>query len=144
VSFKVLGIEHMAIATKEAAPVMALFQKLFSVQQTGEEEVPQQKVLTQFFDLGGVHFELLQPTSTDSPISKYLEKRGNGFHHLAVRVDRIEAAIEHFKSEGIQMIDDKPRTGAGGCLTAFVHPKSFGGLLVELVERPLVAPSNRP
>lgn len=133
--FKVLGIEHVAIATEKSDPIFSLFQTLFGVQSGGEEDVPSQKVKTKFFDLGGVHFELLEPLSSDSPISKYLAKRGNGFHHLAVRVDDIGKAMAHFRSQGAQLIDEKPRTGAGGCLTAFIHPKSFGGLLVELVQR---------
>ena len=132
--FKVLGIEHLAIATKEFSPMMEAFQKAFGVQLEATEEVPQQKVKTAFLHLGGLPIELLEPTSPDSPISKFLEKRGNGMHHLAVRVDNIEAAMAALKAKGFVFIDEKPRKGAHDCLTAFLHPKSFHGLLVELVQ----------
>lgn len=133
-SFKVLGIEHLAIATKEFLPMMEAFKMAFGAQLESTEEVSSQKVRTAFLHLGGLPIELLEPTSADSPISKFLEKRGNGMHHLAVRVDNIEAAMKELQAKGFLFIDEKPRVGAHHCLTAFLHPKSFHGLLVELVQ----------
>ena len=85
--------------------------------------------------IGETNIELLEPTSDDSPISKFLEKRGGGIHHIAVEVKNIERALEELRSEGARLIDEEPRIGADGCLIAFVHPKSTGGVLLELVEK---------
>jgi methylmalonyl-CoA/ethylmalonyl-CoA epimerase len=84
--------------------------------------------------VGESRIELLEPTSDDSPISKFLEKRGGGIHHIAVEVDDIKAALEKLRSQGARLIDEVPRIGAEGCLVAFVHPGSTGGVLLELVE----------
>lgn len=87
------------------------------------------------FEVGGTHIELLEGTSEDSPISKFIEKKGEGVHHLSFEVDEIEKELARLKSEGFQLIDEKPRVGAGGCLIAFVHPKSTNGLLIELSQK---------
>jgi methylmalonyl-CoA/ethylmalonyl-CoA epimerase len=134
--FKVLGIEHLAIATPSYGPMMEAFGKAFGVALEGVEDVAQQKVKTAFLKVAQLPIELLEPLAADSPISKFLEKRGSGMHHLAIRVDHIEIAMQELKSKGFIFIDDAPRKGAHDCLTAFLHPKSFHGLLVELVERP--------
>ena len=84
--------------------------------------------------IGESRVELLEPTSDDSPISKFLEKRGGGIHHIAVEVDDIVAALERLKSQGARLIDEAPRLGAEGCLVAFVHPATTGGVLLELVQ----------
>ena len=84
--------------------------------------------------IGETRIELLEPTSEDSPISKFLEKRGGGIHHIAVEVEDIEASLEKLKSEGVRLIDEKPRIGAEGCLVAFVHPSSANGVLLELTQ----------
>jgi methylmalonyl-CoA epimerase len=86
--------------------------------------------------IGESRIELLEPTSPDSPISKFLEKRGGGIHHIAVEVDDIEVSLEQLKDAGARLIDESPRVGAEGCLVAFVHPASTGGVLLELVQTP--------
>ncbi|TVQ80945.1 MAG: methylmalonyl-CoA epimerase [Bradymonadales bacterium] len=131
-----LGLEHIAIAAKDSAELAERFETLLGISIEHSEEVPSQKVKTDFLRIGSSSVELLEATAEDSPISKFLQKRGNGVHHLAVRVDSIKKALAHFKARGCQLVDEEPRPGAGGCLTAFVHPKSFGGLLIELVEKP--------
>jgi methylmalonyl-CoA/ethylmalonyl-CoA epimerase len=94
--------------------------------------VPSQKVRTAFFDVGGVHLELLEPTAPDSPIAKFLTDRGEGIHHLAFRTDEITAQLAQVTGAGVRLIHDKPFEGAAGKLVAFLHPKSTHGVLVEL------------
>ena len=101
---------------------------------TETEEVSGQKVRVAMLAIGESRIELLEATSDDSPISKFLAKRGPGIHHIALRVDDIQATLAELKSKGARLIDEEPRTGAGGCLVAFVHPSSTGGVLIELVE----------
>lgn len=132
-SFKVLRIEHLAVATKEFTPMFEAFQKAFGTALEGVETVESQKVKTAFLKIADLPVELLEPTTNDSPISKFLEKRGNGMHHIALRVDNMEEAMKDLKAKGFVFIDEKPRIGAHGTKTAFIHPKSFHGLLVELV-----------
>ena len=93
-----------------------------------------QKVRTQFIAIGGVRFEFLEPTSLDSPISKFLDKRGNGIHHLAFQVHDIKAKLAALKQDQVPLIDQEPKPGADHCQVAFLHPKGTGGILVEMVE----------
>jgi methylmalonyl-CoA/ethylmalonyl-CoA epimerase len=99
------------------------------------EEVAEQKVRVSFFPVGDSEIELLESMSPDGPIAKYIEKNGEGIQHVALRVDDLEAALAELKSRGVRLIDEKPRYGAGGAKIAFVHPKSTGGILLELSER---------
>jgi methylmalonyl-CoA/ethylmalonyl-CoA epimerase len=99
------------------------------------EEVSEQKVRATFFKIGEGGIELLEPTSPDSTIAKFIEKRGEGVHHLSFEVDDIDAELARLKREGFQLIDEKPRIGADGYRIAFVHPKSTNGVLVEISER---------
>jgi methylmalonyl-CoA epimerase len=92
--------------------------------------------------LGESRIELLEATSDDSPISKFLAKRGPGIHHVALRVGNIRTALAELKANGTRLIDEEPRVGAGGCLVAFIHPSSMGGVLIELVERPAEKATN--
>jgi methylmalonyl-CoA/ethylmalonyl-CoA epimerase len=101
----------------------------------GTETVAEQKVTTAFFPVGQSEVELLESTAPDGPIAKYLEKKGEGIQHVAFRVANIEEALAELKAKGIQLIDEKPRPGAGGAKIAFLHPKSTNGVLVELCER---------
>ena len=101
----------------------------------GTETVQEQKVTTAFFPVGESEVELLESTSPDGPIAKYLEKKGAGLQHIAFRVENIESALEELKEKGVRLIDEKPRHGAGGAKIAFLHPKATGGILVELCER---------
>ncbi|HVG31885.1 MAG TPA: methylmalonyl-CoA epimerase, partial [Pyrinomonadaceae bacterium] len=98
------------------------------------EEVAEQGVRVAMLPIGETRVELLEPTSEASPIAKFLEKRGAGIHHIAVRVDDIRATLARLKEQGLRLIDEVPRRGAGGCLVAFIHPSSANGVLLELVE----------
>jgi methylmalonyl-CoA/ethylmalonyl-CoA epimerase len=92
-------------------------------------------VTTAFFPVGESEVELLESSAPDGPIAKYLEKRGEGIHHVAFRVDNLDAALEELKAKGVRLIDEKPRIGAGGARVAFLHPQATNGILVELCER---------
>jgi methylmalonyl-CoA/ethylmalonyl-CoA epimerase len=100
------------------------------------EEVASQKVRVAMLPVGESRIELLEPTTDDSPISKFLARRGPGVHHVAFNVPDIRAALADLKAKGTRLIDEEPRPGAGGCLVAFIHPSSTGGVLIELVESP--------
>ena len=129
-----MKIDHIGIATNGIEDVASIYRDALGVQVTETEEVSGQKVRVAMLPIGESRIELLEATSADSPISKFLAKRGPGIHHLALRVDDIRAALADLKSKGARLIDEEPRTGAGGCLVAFVHPSSTGGVLIELVE----------
>ncbi len=125
-------IDHIGIATKSIEEALKFWSEGLKLEKTHEEEVTDQKVKTAFFPLGEVNIELLEGTSEDSPISKFVEKRGTGIHHLCFEVEDIRAALDHMKEQGVTLIDKEPRKGAHGKLVAFVHPKSTGGILLEL------------
>lgn len=128
-------LTHIGIAVKDLNTSSGVFSKLFGLQQGHTEEVAEQKVKALFFKIGEGGIELLEPTSSDSTIAKFIEKRGEGVHHLSFEVDDIEKEIARLKSEGFHMIDEKPRIGADGYRIAFIHPKSTNGVLVEISER---------
>jgi methylmalonyl-CoA/ethylmalonyl-CoA epimerase len=130
----ILKIDHIGIAVKNLAESAKLYEML-GIQSTGTEEVAEQKVKVSFFPVGDSEIELLESTSPDGPIARYIEKNGEGLQHLALRVDNIEAALAELKAKGVRLIDEKPRYGAGGAKIAFVHPKATGGILLELTER---------
>ncbi len=130
----ILKVDHIGIAVKSLAESAKLYEML-GIKSTGVEEVVQQKVKVSFFPVGDSEIELLESTSPDGPIAKHIEKNGEGIQHLALRVDNIEAALAELKAKGVRLIDETPRYGAGGARIAFVHPKSTGGILLELSER---------
>jgi methylmalonyl-CoA/ethylmalonyl-CoA epimerase len=129
-----MKIDHIGIATNGIDDAATWWREALGLDVGVPEEVADQKVRVAMLPLGESCIELLEPTSTDSPISKFLDKRGPGLHHIAVRVDDIHAALATMKEKGARLIDEQPRTGAGGCLVAFVHPSSTGGVLLELVQ----------
>ena len=135
-NFKILGIEHVAIAVSSLKEPSKVFGEILGLDNTSKEEVVDQKVVTDIFDTGRGKVELLEATSDDSPISNFLEKRGNGVHHIAFLVDDLEIALKDLAESGIDLIDKSPRIGAEGMLIAFLHPKSTGGVLVELCQKP--------
>ncbi len=135
-NFKILGIEHVAIAVDDAKKPANVFGKLLGIENTATEEVADQKVITDIFDTGAGKVELLEATSDDSPISKFLEKRGMGVHHIAFLVDNLNLALDELSDAGVQLIDRAPRVGAEGMLIAFLHPSSTSGVLVELCQKP--------
>ena len=135
-NFKILGIEHVAIAVSSLKEPSKVFGDILGIDNTSTEEIIDQKVVTDIFDTGRGKVELLEATSEDSPISNFLEKRGNGVHHIAFLVDDLEIALKDLAESGIDLIDKSPRIGAEGMLIAFLHPKSTGGVLVELCQKP--------
>ena len=134
--FNILGIEHVAIAVKDLEKTSFVFGELLGISNTSTEEVLDQGVVTDIFDTGSGKVEFLKATSSKSPISSFLEKRGNGIHHIAFRVDNIYTALSELSDSGIELIDKEPRIGAEGMLIAFIHPKSTSGVLVELCQKP--------
>jgi methylmalonyl-CoA/ethylmalonyl-CoA epimerase len=129
-----MKIEHIGIATKEIDEAVKFWRDALGLEVTHTEVVEEQKVRVAMLPVGEPRIELLEPTSADSPIAKFLEKRGGGIHHIAVRVDNIRAALKRLKESGARLIDETPRVGADNCLVAFVHPSSANGVLLELVE----------
>ncbi|MDR1915643.1 MAG: methylmalonyl-CoA epimerase [Synergistaceae bacterium] len=128
-------IDHIGIAVKNIDDSLKFWETSLGVKCTGRETVEDQKVTTAFLPIKDSEIELLEATSDESPIAKYIEKKGEGIHHIAIRVDNIEAALEELKANGIKLIDEKPRKGAGGAMIAFIHPKATGGILLELSQR---------
>ena len=131
---KILKVDHIGIAVKNLAESAILYE-LLGIEPAGTEEVAEQKVKVAFYPLGNTEIELLESTAPDGPIARYIEKNGEGIQHLALRVDNLEAALAELKAKGVRLIDEKPRYGAGGAKIAFIHPKSTGGILLELSER---------
>jgi methylmalonyl-CoA/ethylmalonyl-CoA epimerase len=127
-------IDHIGIAVPDLETALTPYVEGLGIQVAHREEVATQKVRVAMMPVGETNIELLEPTSEDSPIAKFLEGRGPGIHHIAIAVDDIEAAMERMNAAGVRMIDTGPRPGAGGTKVAFAHPKAFGGVLVELVE----------
>jgi methylmalonyl-CoA epimerase len=130
-----MKISHLGIATKGIDEALKFWQDALGLKNVHTETVEDQKVRVAMLPLGETNIELLEPTSDDSPIQKFLEKRGGGIHHIAVEVENIEQSLAKLKNEGMRLIDEKPRVGAEGCLVAFVHPSSAGGVLMELVQK---------
>jgi methylmalonyl-CoA/ethylmalonyl-CoA epimerase len=129
-----MKINHLGIATKGIDEALKFWEDALGLENVHTEVVEDQKVRVAMLPLGESRIELLEPTSEDSPISKFIEKRGGGIHHIAVEVEDIEAALAKLKREGARLIDETPRIGAEGCLVAFVHPSSANGVLLELVQ----------
>lgn len=124
-------IDHIGIAVRSLDEGIAYYEKTLGLTCEGREEVASQKVRTAFFHVGEVHLELLEPTDPDSPIAKFLEKNGEGIHHIAFRSDNIEAQLQQAADSGCRLIHEKPFPGAAGKLVAFLHPKSTHGVLTE-------------
>ena len=129
-----MKINHLGIATKGIDEALKFWADALGLENVHTETVEDQKVRVAMLPVGESRIELLEPTSEDSPISKFLEKRGGGIHHIAVEVEDIEAALKKLKSEGARLIDEKPRIGAEGCLVAFIHPSAANGVLLELTQ----------
>ena len=132
---KILKIDHLGIAVNSIEEGKNFWTDALGLPFEGDETVEEQKVTTAFFPVGESEVELLESTSPDGPVAKYIEKRGQGIQHVAFRVENVEEALEELKAKGIQLIDQKPRIGAGGAKIAFLHPKATNGVLVELCER---------
>ncbi len=128
-------IDHIGIAVKSIEKASELFSNILGLKVAEEELVEEQKVKVAFLPLGDSELELLESTSPDGSIARFIEKKGEGIQHIAFRVDNIEKVLEKLKEEKVRLIDEKPRYGAGGAKIAFLHPKSTNGILIELSER---------
>jgi methylmalonyl-CoA epimerase len=127
-------IDHIGIAVKSLAEAIKVYEDAIGLKVSGYDQIDDQGVRVAMLDIGESRIELLEPTGPDSPIEKFMTKRGEGIHHIAVRVDNIERALERLKSQGVRLVDSVPRRGAHNTRTAFLHPSSTHGVLLELVE----------
>jgi methylmalonyl-CoA/ethylmalonyl-CoA epimerase len=132
---KILKIDHIGIAAKSIDQVAPFWSMILGLPMAGRETVEEQKATTAFLPVGESELEILESTSPDSALAKFIESRGEGVQHIALRVDNIEEALRELKEKGVRLIDEKPRRGAGGAKIAFIHPKSTNGVLLELSER---------
>ncbi len=132
---KVVKIDHIGIAVKSISEALKLYEEVLGIKCEGIEEVQEQKVKTAFLPIGDTEIELLESTAPDGPVAKFIEKRGEGIHHIALRVENVEEALKEIKERGIALIDESPRKGAGGARIAFIHPKATNGVLLEICER---------
>lgn len=127
-------IDHIGIAVSSLDERVPFYRDTLGLEFLGYEEVVEQKVRVAIFDAGGAHVELLEPTAEDSPVAKFIAKRGEGLHHLAYGVEGLELLLAGMAEEGVRLIDKEPRDGAHGKRIAFVHPAATGGVLTELCE----------
>lgn len=127
-------IEHIGIAVKNLEEAIQYYEKVLGLECYAIEEVKDQKVKTAFFKVGQTKIELLEATEADSPIAKFIDKKGEGLHHMALAVEGINGALQEVKEKGIRLIDEKARPGAEGLSIAFLHPKSTYGVLTEFCE----------
>ncbi len=128
-------VNHIGIAVKDIEKSLEIYQELLGLELEGQHAVEDQKVLTAFFPVGETHLELIQPTEGNVGVTKFLEKRGEGVHHICFEVDDLEATLKDLKARGARLIDEEPREIEGGKKKmAFLHPKSTGGVLIELYQ----------
>lgn len=128
-------IDHIGIAVASLDEALKFYRDQLGLDFKGTEVVNEQKVKVAFFPVGESKLELLESTDPDGPVGKFIAKKGEGIHHLSFRVSNIEAKLQQLQESGVSLIDEKPRFGAGGAKIAFLHPKSTGGILIELCER---------
>ena len=128
-------VDHIGVAVSNLEEALKIYTDVLGLKLHGTEVVEEQKVRVAFMPVGDTEIELLESTDPEGPIAKFIEKRGEGIQHVAFRVDDIEEALEQMRQQGVRLIDEKPRYGAGGARIAFLHPKATGGVLVELCER---------
>jgi methylmalonyl-CoA/ethylmalonyl-CoA epimerase len=129
-------IYHLGYAVEDIDAASRFYRENFGVEPSEPEVVEEQGIIAMMFRVGESMVELVQPTRPDSPVGRFLEKRGEGMHHVAYEVDDLEAALRELRKNGVEIIDEEPRIGAGGTRMAFIHPKSAFGVLTELVELP--------
>ena len=132
---KIEKLDHVGIAVEKLDSALPVWEGVLGMVLAGTEEVVEQKVRTAFLPVGGSEIELLEPMDAESPIAKFIALKGQGVQHLAFRVSDLDAALAELKAKGVRLIDETPRRGAGGARIAFLHPKSTGGVLIELCER---------
>ena len=129
-------IDHVALAVGNLDKSLSKYREIWGLASVTRERVEEQGVEEAMLALGDCGLQLVAPAGEDSRLMRYIERRGEGLHHIAFRVDDIEAALEHLKDKGVALIDEAPRSGGGGSLIAFVHPRSQDGVLIELIQRP--------
>lgn len=129
-----MKVDHIGIATHQIDEALGLWRDVLGLEVDSTEDVSEQGVRVAMLSIGESHIELLEPLTPETPVGKFLRKRGPGIHHVAIRVTDIHASLVQLKERGIRLIDEHPRVGAGGCLVAFVHPSSANGVLLELVQ----------
>ena len=129
-------IEHIGIAVKNLNEAIKFYEDIFGLKCYAVEEVADQKVKTAFFQVGQTKIELLESTDPEGPIGKYIEKRGEGIHHIAFAAKELQSSLDELKEKGVKLIDEKARKGAEGLNIAFIHPKETYGVLTELCEKP--------
>ena len=129
-------IYHLGYAVEDIEVASRFYRENFGAEPTGPEVVEEQGIVAAMFRVGESMVELVQPTGPDTPVGRFLAKRGEGFHHVAYQVEDLEAVLRELRENGVEIIDEKPRLGVGGTRMAFVHPKSTFGVLTELVELP--------
>ena len=135
IPFKILSIEHVGVAVESMEGISSIFSDVLGLEFRGSEEVKDQQVITDIYQVDNSKLEFIKGTSKDSPIAGFINKKGPGIHHIALLVDHLQPALDYLKEKDIQLIDAKPRIGAEGFSIAFIHPKSTGGILVELCEK---------
>lgn len=128
-------VDHIGIAVRDLNAVLPYYTDTLGLPLLKIEEVASQKVRVAFIDAGNVKLELLEPMDDESAIFKFLEKKGEGIHHIAFGVDNIEQRMEELRNSGVRLLSDKPNPGAGGAMVAFLHPKSSNGVLYEICEK---------
>jgi len=128
-------IDHIGIAVNNLEESIKIYRDILCLNLRGTEEIQDQKVIVATFLVGDVKLELVQPTQPDSPMRKFIDKRGEGMHHIAFMVDNIDESLKDMSENGVKLIDQKARIGADGARIAFIHPKDMNGVLIELVEK---------
>ena len=128
-------IDHIGIAVNDLKKTMSIYRDILGLKFIGSEEIEEQKIIHATFLAGEVKIELVQSTHPDGPIGKFIEKKGEGIHHIAFRVENIDESLKELNAKGVNLIDEKARIGADGAKIAFIHPKDMKGVLIELVER---------
>ena len=129
-----MKVDHIGIATKSIEEGLTVWRDALGLKVDSAEEVAEQGVKVCMLAVGDTHVELHEPLGPETPVGKFLAKRGPGMHHIAIEVADIRASLTELKNKGARLIDETPRVGAGGCLVAFIHPSSFNGVLLELVQ----------
>lgn len=127
-------IDHIGIAVKDLEKALCFYRDQVGLELAGIEEIEEQKVKVAFLPVGESKLELLETTDPTGPVGTFIEKKGEGFHHISFLVDDLETRLEQLKARGVELIDQKPRRGAGGAKIAFLHPRSTGGILIELCQ----------
>ena len=136
----IISLDHIAIAVPELDEAIKRYGEDFGIPFEGTDDVIEQRTTTAFFPISGTRIELIHPINGEGPVAKYLEKRGGGLHHLCFRTDDIEADMQRLTAKGYRFLTETPQAGAHGTRVAFIHPKSTGGVLIELAEHPEESP----